>query len=44
MTGYYAQQIRMDPPKERLPAWAQEDKDVWELHDLAQPALPFRPT
>lgn len=22
MTGYYAQQIRMDPPKGRLPAWA----------------------
>jgi arylsulfatase len=22
MTGYYAQQVRMDPPKGRLPAWA----------------------
>ena len=22
MTGYYPQQIRMDPPRERLPAWA----------------------
>lgn len=23
LTGYYAQQVRMDPPKGRLPAWAQ---------------------
>jgi arylsulfatase len=22
MTGYYPQQIRMDPPRDRLPAWA----------------------